>query len=174
MNLISRKEALIQGLSRYFTGKPCWQDHISERSVSNRGCLACHALKEELWRFRNIESARLRDKKSRETTNQNLRHLKENHTPEEWKVKLNYQKIKNHERRMYSFGSLSKDIWQKLFDLQNGICIGCDCALLDTAHIDHINPLSRGGKNIDANVQLLCPYCNLSKGSKTMKEWKGI
>lgn len=29
-------------------------------------------------------------------------------------------------------------------------------------------------ENIDTNVQLLCPYCNLSKGSKTMNEWKGI
>ena len=42
------------------------------------------------------------------------------------------------------------------------------------AHIDHILPLSRGGENVDDNAQLLCPYCNLSKGSKTMEEWKGI
>lgn len=34
-------------------------------------------------------------------------------------------------------------------------------------------PCYRGGTNTDGNVQLLCPTCNLSKGVKTMKEWKG-
>lgn len=174
MNLISRKEAMLKGLARYFTGKGCWQGHMAERLVSNRCCLQCHALKEELRRFRNIEKARLRDKKSRVLNDQSSRHLKINHTPEQWKIKLNYHKVKSHERRNYSYGSLSKDIWQKLFKLQNGICNGCHSKLKDNAHIDHILPLSRGGENIDGNVQLLCPYCNLSKGSKTMKEWKGI
>lgn len=174
MNLISRKDAILKGLARYFTGKACWQGHISERLVSNRGCLQCHALKEELWRFRNPKEAKARDKKSRDLNDFNSRHLKENHTPEKWKLKLTYQKIKAHERRKYSYGSLSKDIWKKLFDLQNGICNGCNKNLESDAHIDHIYPLSRGSENIDSNVQLLCPYCNLSKGSKTMNEWKGI
>lgn len=171
---ISKKDATSQGLLRYFTGKPCWQGHISERLVSNRGCVACHALREELWRFRNVEAARLRDKKSRELNDQSSRHLKVNHSSEEWIIKLNYQKIKNHERRIYSYGSLSKDIWDKLFKEQNGICNGCSQPLQPDAHIDHVMPLSRGGENADNNVQLLCPYCNLSKGSKTMSEWKGI
>lgn len=136
--------------------------------------MQCHALKEELWRFRNVEAARLRDKKCRDLNDQSSRHLKENHTAEQWSAKLNYHKIKNHERRMYSYGSLSKGIWQKLFNLQNGICRGCNNKLGTDAHIDHILPLSRGGENVDNNAQLLCPYCNLSKGSKTMEEWKGI
>lgn len=32
-------------------------------------------------------------------------------------------------------------------------------------HIDHIKPISKGGKTEYSNLQLLCSYCNLSKGN---------
>jgi len=32
--------------------------------------------------------------------------------------------------------------------------------------MDHIVPLAKGGKNIDSNIQLTCPKCNLEKNSK--------
>jgi len=34
-------------------------------------------------------------------------------------------------------------------------------------HFDHIQPISRGGKSITDNIQLLCAKCNLSKGNST-------
>jgi len=44
--IIARKDALTQGLKRYFTGKPCRKgSHIAERLCSNGECLAC--VKEE-------------------------------------------------------------------------------------------------------------------------------
>ena len=36
---------------------------------------------------------------------------------------------------------------------------------------DHVVPLSRGGSNALANIATACRPCNLSKGSKTAKEW---
>jgi hypothetical protein len=42
-NLISRKEAHAQGLKRFFTGKPCKRNHISERNVKTGACLGCLA-----------------------------------------------------------------------------------------------------------------------------------
>jgi hypothetical protein len=39
--LMSRKEALALGLTRYFTGRPCTHGHICERSVSQETCLEC-------------------------------------------------------------------------------------------------------------------------------------
>ena len=42
MEIISRKEAKEKGLKRYFTGKPCPNGHISERLVSNHGCIRCN------------------------------------------------------------------------------------------------------------------------------------
>jgi hypothetical protein len=40
MKIITRKEALAQGLKRYFTGKPCKRGHVAERSTS-AGCYTC-------------------------------------------------------------------------------------------------------------------------------------
>jgi len=41
--LVTRKEALENGLKRYFTGEPCKRAHISERYVLGYGCCSCHA-----------------------------------------------------------------------------------------------------------------------------------
>jgi hypothetical protein len=38
---------------------------------------------------------------------------------------------------------------------------------------DHIVPLSRGGSNAFANLATACRPCNVSKGPKTLKEWRG-
>jgi len=40
MQVITRKEAAQQGLSRYFTGKPCHRGHISERYMKGK-CIEC-------------------------------------------------------------------------------------------------------------------------------------
>jgi hypothetical protein len=32
--------------------------------------------------------------------------------------------------------------------------------------LDHVHPVSRGGKSEAANLQLLCPSCNRSKGAR--------
>jgi 5-methylcytosine-specific restriction endonuclease McrA len=37
--------------------------------------------------------------------------------------------------------------------------------------VDHVLPLSRGGSNGPENLQLLCPKCNLVKGSRHPDDW---
>lgn len=39
---------------------------------------------------------------------------------------------------------------------------------------DHVVPVSRGGSNSISNLTTACKTCNLSKGSKTLEEWKGV
>lgn len=39
-------------------------------------------------------------------------------------------------------------------------------------HLDHKNPLSRGGEDIDENLVLACKRCNLTKGAKPYREFK--
>jgi len=34
-------------------------------------------------------------------------------------------------------------------------------------HVDHIHPVSKGGKTEAANLQTLCERCNLGKSNKT-------
>jgi len=41
---------------------------------------------------------------------------------------------------------------------------------LEEMHLDHIVPLSRGGKHSYVNTQTLCGPCNLYKGVRTLEE----
>lgn len=45
MNIITRKEAAQQGLSRYYTGKPCKHGHITERRTTTGYCEDCNKAK---------------------------------------------------------------------------------------------------------------------------------
>lgn len=40
-------------------------------------------------------------------------------------------------------------------------------------HIDHVIPISRGGKNETGNLCLSCPHCNISKHNRLPQEWAG-
>ena len=46
------------------------------------------------------------------------------------------------------------------------------CSATNQMHIDHIVPLSRKGSHCIGNLQSLCAPHNLSKGNKTMTEWR--
>ena len=43
--VISRKDALARGLTRYFTGEPCKHGHVTYGWVSTRGCVECQRLR---------------------------------------------------------------------------------------------------------------------------------
>jgi hypothetical protein len=43
--VLSRNEAAMRGLSRFYTGMKCRQGHQAERFVSNRQCVICNAVK---------------------------------------------------------------------------------------------------------------------------------
>lgn len=60
-------------------------------------------------------------------------------------------------------GKLSVDLADRLFKLQRGKCPCCKRALGKDFHMDHKVPLALGGKNIDANIQLLRAECNMKK-----------
>lgn len=55
---------------------------------------------------------------------------------------------------------------------QRGRCFYCGCKL-DKYHVDHVQPLSRGGSNDPSNLVIACPFCNDSKGAKLLHEWEG-
>lgn len=70
-------------------------------------------------------------------------------------------------RQNNSGGKLSVGIVSKLMALQKSLCVACKCSLTkNKAHLDHIVALSKGGLNVDTNVQLLCATCNIKKRAK--------
>src|SRR5262245_10923516 len=50
--IITRSAAKAAGLSRFYTGKPCVRDHLSERITSNGSCFQCNS--EDWERFSHI------------------------------------------------------------------------------------------------------------------------
>lgn len=45
--IITRADARAQGLTRYFTGKPCPMGHIADRYVSTFGCVTCTRIRSD-------------------------------------------------------------------------------------------------------------------------------
>ena len=62
MKIVTRAEALRQGLKLYFTGKPCKHGHICERRVSQHRCVECHKANSRRWAEDNLEANRSRAK----------------------------------------------------------------------------------------------------------------
>jgi len=69
-------------------------------------------------------------------------------------------------REMQGEGRISKDIVERLFVLQRGLCACCKKKLGSNFHLDHIVPLARGGEHSDSNVQLLTQRCNNQKHAR--------
>ena len=60
MEIITRQEAIAQGLRHYFTGKPCKHGHISRRSVTTWICQECSRMHKANERRNKAERVRLR------------------------------------------------------------------------------------------------------------------
>lgn len=53
--IISRKDAISQGLTQYFTGKPCSKGHVEFRYTCDHACGACAREKTAAYRKKNPE-----------------------------------------------------------------------------------------------------------------------
>lgn len=81
---------------------------------------------------------------------------------EVWRIHKQNRKARKRENG----GTLSRGLSGKLFKLQRGKCACCSLPLGDDFHLDHIMPIALGGANIDSNIQLLRPRCNVQKKAK--------
>jgi hypothetical protein len=46
--IISRKQAIEQGLEQYYTGIPCKRGHIAHRVIANWECIVCHRIRNKI------------------------------------------------------------------------------------------------------------------------------
>lgn len=78
-------------------------------------------------------------------------------------------------RKLAAGGTHSADDIKTLLDIYAHRCANELCSADLTVvgyHIDHIQPLARGGSNDAANLQPLCPPCNQRKGVLSMDEFR--
>jgi 5-methylcytosine-specific restriction endonuclease McrA len=106
------------------------------------------------WRSRNLEKARAAARKW----------YHENKNEPDFAARLRLADRAKKARRRAMGGKFTQADVAARFDAQRGRCAACR-ARLKSYHIDHITPLAKGGANIPANIQLLCPPCNMSKGA---------
>ena len=78
-------------------------------------------------------------------------------------------------RKLAAEGTHTAADIRAIFASQRGLCAACQIKLVKSGknryHVDHIMPLALGGSNWPANLQCLCPSCNLRKSAKHPDEW---
>ena len=166
--MITRQDAISQGLPRYFTGQPCKHGHIAERYTGNKTCCVCaNAASSNVkkrnpkkylalvnkWKKQNplnVKQSNLKANRAnpakRNLWTANYRSAKDNRTPA-WLTDFDKLKIEC----MYSIASMltreNKEPW----------------------HIDHIIPL-RGenvsGLHIPSNLQFIRGIDNVRKSNQ--------
>ena len=61
---------------------------------------------------------------------------------------------------------VSSDVRKKVYNRDGGRCVLCGATV--GLQYDHIIPVSRGGGNTAANIQLLCQNCNKLKSNRLL------
>lgn len=64
----------------------------------------------------------------------------------------------------YSREPIPSEVQRYVWERDHGRCVKCNSA--QDLQFDHIIPVSRGGNNSAANLQILCRSCNLSKSNR--------
>ena len=119
-----------------------------------------------LWRKSNQDKVRETAKRYREANREERRNnYRKWYSDNMDKVVENNRKHRARKRSAFVANVTSADI-ARLMEQQCGLCPYCQQSIRDGYHVDHYIPLAKGGTHEPANVQLLCPACNMSKGSK--------
>ena len=165
--MITRKNALLQGLTRYFTGKPCKHGHIAERYTGNKTCCECgnaaanvskshnrskYSQHAKNWAKANPEKIRAiylrlnRENSARRNSwTAKYRSDKDCRTPT-WLTEIDHERIAN----VYKLATLQSKITGT------------------TWHVDHIIPL-RGkyvsGLHVPSNLQAIPGVDNVRKNN---------
>ena len=79
-----------------------------------------------------------------------------------------YKKIqKNKQSATYQRSLVTPKLRYEIMKRDGFRCVRCGCSKEDGVklHVDHIKPVSKGGKTEKSNLRTLCNLCNLGKGA---------
>jgi 5-methylcytosine-specific restriction endonuclease McrA len=117
-------------------------------------CKPCHRAKDKLYRARRSQESKA------------ARWARENTLAKRLRDRIRLQKLRTGDPG--NPHHLTGQQWKDLNDHYGHICLCCKTHESDTPQrtltIDHIIPISKGGKNTIDNVQPLCLSCNAKKG----------
>ena len=185
--IISRTEALSQGLKVYFTGKSCRNGHISERYVSSANCISCSKAQSSKFYLNHKDEVLLRTRaryaKDPESAKSYRKELYRRRSEKEKNYSRQYyrenadrcqardrQHKKKHSQRYSGYTAKRRAAklqrtppWANLEGI-NEIYANCPKGY----HVDHIHPLQGkfiSGLHVENNLQYLTPSENLSKSN---------
>lgn len=145
------KASVLEGKKRWYEKAkvdPVWQENEKARRIKNRG------RKQEYDRKYYQENP---EKKSRMA-----REWMENNKERRASIVRSYDARR---RAWVKDGDTTRDI-HNWTSRQEKICYWCGIFCLDRFHVDHYQPLSKGGKHEIPNLVISCPRCNLKKNAK--------
>lgn len=185
LHIIDRKTAKSRGLKFYFTGKPCPKGHVCARRSQCGGCFDCgkHHSSESHAKNKEKRNARCREYHAKNRPKMLERMAAYGDKTKEVRLeKAALWRKENQEKRVAyeakrralkkeSIGFFTSIDILRIMSLQRAKCANCGSLVGDRYHVDHINPLSRGGSNGPENIQILCPTCNHKKHAKDPIQW---
>ena len=160
-----RKEALNLGLKRYFTGKPCNEGHVAERSIY-RGCVIC--AREDQSRYRENNPEKCRELKARcyeankEERKEGVKRWARNN-----KDKVNHLSAKKRATKLQATPS-----WANEFFISEAYSLAQERTEKTGInwHVDHIVPLRSKkvcGLHCEFNLQVITAKQNMHKHNNT-------
>lgn len=81
--------------------------------------------------------------------------------------------IEAQNRRDYLGGTLTEAEWARLREAFDDKCAYCQRSRRGGVLIEHVHPISLGGRTNVDNVVPACRDCNANKGRKTLEQWRG-
>ena len=134
-----------------------WKEKAAERNCSKCGvlfsgpagyCKPCQKAYQAAWYQAN-------------------KHRPSNADPEIRRKNKRLSEQRRRARKVSAADGLSNDIVAKLLVMQKGRCACCKTLFGDSRYeLDHVEPLAKGGRHADDNMQLLCGPCNRKKADK--------
>jgi len=150
MNIVSRKDAIEQGLPHYFTGKPCRNGHTDERFTRSSNCLECERQRYRSWYDKNKEAG---CESAKAWQRENKVYLR------------SYESQRRHDKNNATPAWADKDEILRIYEEADRLTKQTGTMY----HVDHIVPLKSTlvcGLHVPANLRPLPALDNIRKGNK--------
>ena len=198
--VVTRASAKASGASKYFSGKICPHGHNDDRYTINSTCVVCFSIRDRALKAKKADQERARKRTWKADNPEKVReqgrqwYNKNRAEVAERKRKWHLANIEIHRQKLNEWRSENSDASRSQVrnrrarkasaegfhtgeDIaairlaQRDKCAICRKPLRDKGHVDHIEPIARGGSNWPRNLQLLCRSCNSSKSARDPVEF---
>lgn len=176
----ARRMAKANGEVTYLSGRLCPRGHSGLRYVSGGGCAECAALvassaekkaydAEYAARNRDRIVARVRayNEKTKEARSRKAKEWAAANPEIRRAIAKNY-KARRRSQEHSGDSTAAIMAWECAAPK---VCHWCGARCVENYHIDHYQPLAKGGRHEVANLVISCPPCNLRKNAKDPYEF---